>query len=324
MSKTTWALAATFLFLAETGSATGAWVKWETTDLMSNMVRKGIASEWTAPLSPMRFPYQDVVGVAGIACDSGAYFRFSTAPNLVGDENHDGYSSINLRVRFDDKPVEWVRFNQEWGSDQLTPRGGKVKTGLLAQNTMLLELPWHGEKRVVFRFDLTGSREVYNSACPESVAITREPKGPDTAGSGSEASGTAPKPEGGPAYDPVEEQERYQFAFDLLSEGRFERAATAFAEFLAVFPNSHYRDTARFWKGECLYVLRRFDPALSEFRMLVENHPDSSRILGARLKIGFILHELGRPEEAAEELKALVGLAPYIPRQGLPATGSSA
>ena len=113
-----------------------------------------------------------------------------------------------------------------------------------------------------------------------------------------------------PEYDPVEEQARYQLAFDLLSEGRFERAANAFTEFLVAFPESRYQDTAKFWKGECLYALRRFEPALEEFRGLVESHPDSSRIPGARLKIGFILHELGRSAEAAEELRSLVEAAP--------------
>ena len=144
----------------------------------------------------------------------------------------------------------------------------------------------------------------------ENGAATPEREPPGAGESGGEVSGIAPEPEGEPTYDPVEEQERYQLAFDLLSEGRFERAAAAFAEFLADFPESRYRDTARFWKGECLYALRRFEPALGEFRMLVEEHPDSSRIPGARLKIGFILHELGRTGEAAEELKALVESAP--------------
>ena len=129
---------------------------------------------------------------------------------------------------------------------------------------------------------------------------------PDDAASGD----PEPAPASLSPYDPVEEQAQYQLAFDLLSEGRFERAANAFTEFLANFPESRYRDTARFWKGECLYALRRFEPALEEFRSLVANHPDSPRIPGARLKIGFILHELGRSEEAAEELRALVGAAP--------------
>ena len=127
-----------------------------------------------------------------------------------------------------------------------------------------------------------------------------------------DASASVPGPvrESPPRYDPVEEQARYQLAFDLLSEGRFERAANAFTEFLEAFPESRYRDTAKFWRGECLYALRRFEPALEEFRGLVESHPDSLRIPGARLKIGFILHELGRSEEAAQELRALVEAAP--------------
>ena len=133
------------------------------------------------------------------------------------------------------------------------------------------------------------------------------PAAPDDAAPGG---ASEPIRESPPQYDPVEEQAQYQLAFDLLSEGRFERAANAFTEFLAAFPESRYQDTARFWKGECLYALRRFEPALEEFRGLVESHPDSSRIPGARLKIGFILHELGRSAEAAEELRSLVEAAP--------------
>ena len=144
----------------------------------------------------------------------------------------------------------------------------------------------------------------------ESAAAAPEREPPAAAGPGDEAPGTAPEPAGETATDPVEEQDRYQLAFDLLSEGRFESAATAFTEFLDAFPESRYRDNARFWKGECLYALRRFEPALGEFRRLVEDHPDSSRVPSARLKIGFILHEIGRPGEAAEELRALVESAP--------------
>lgn len=115
---------------------------------------------------------------------------------------------------------------------------------------------------------------------------------------------------GAPRYDPVEEQSRYQLAFDLLSEGYFEQAAAAFAEFRADFPDSRYRDDAWFWQGECLYALRRFGPALREFQALVENQADSPRAPGARLKIGFILIELGRFEEAVEVLEALVEAVP--------------
>ena len=120
------------------------------------------------------------------------------------------------------------------------------------------------------------------------------------------------EPAGGdaPTYDPVEEQSQYERAFDLLGEGKFEEAASAFAAFLVAFPDSRYQDNARFWKGECLYALRQFEPALVEFRELIGKHPDSSRVPGAKLKIGFILQELGRDEEAARVLQELIATAP--------------
>ena len=133
------------------------------------------------------------------------------------------------------------------------------------------------------------------------------PAAPDDAASGDpEPPGLAsPSP-----YDPVEEQESYQFAFDLLMEGRFEQCADAYTKFLADYAESRYRDDARFWKGDCLYALRRFEPALEEFRTLVDDHPQSAKNPDARLKIGLILHELGRSAEAVEELRALVEAAP--------------
>ncbi len=153
----------------------------------------------------------------------------------------------------------------------------------------------------------TGAAPSVPVAEPGADAAAASPgEEPDDAASGDpEPAPASPSP-----YDPVEEQAQYQLAFDLLSEGRFERAAHAFTDFLADFPESRYGDNARFWKGECLYALRKFEPALEEFRSLVASHPDSPRIPGARLKIGFILHELGRSEEAAQELRALVEAAP--------------
>lgn len=127
----------------------------------------------------------------------------------------------------------------------------------------------------------------------------------DAASGGPEPAPASPSP-----YDPVEEQDSYQLAFDLLMEGRFEQCADAYTKFLADYPESRYRDDARFWKGDCLYALRRFEPALEEFRTLADDHPESAKIPDARLKIGLILHELGRSAEAVEELRALVEAAP--------------
>ena len=150
-----------------------------------------------------------------------------------------------------------------------------------------------------------------SSSATDVATSSREPgESGDAAPGGISLSTAEPVRESTTQYDPVEEQERYEFAFSLLSENKLDRAASAFAEFQAAFPESRYRDDAQFWQGECLYALRRFEPALGEFQELIENYPDSPRIPGAKLKIGFILHELGRSAEAAEVLRALIEATP--------------
>ena len=106
--------------------------------------------------------------------------------------------------------------------------------------------------------------------------------------------------------DPVKEQAAYQRAFDLLKEGRYEQAAKGFQAFLAEYPTGHYADNAQYWLGEAYYVTRQFQPALTEFRKLKENHPASSKLTHAMLKIGYIHDEMGNVDKARKALNELV------------------
>lgn len=168
------------LILLAPARANGGWTAWSDEDPMDGTERTGISSAWTSPLSPMGFPYREVRAVAGIACDSGVYFRFTTAPNLSGDETRNGYNTIKLRVKFDDDPILHEPFTQDWGSDQLFPKRrspeDELHKGLLAKNRAMLEVPWRREGKVVFRFDLAGSRNAYDTTCTEAVRRTVEEK----------------------------------------------------------------------------------------------------------------------------------------------------
>ena len=71
---------------------------------MDDSVRKGVASAWTGPGKTMGFPYQRTEAVVGLTCDGNetqAYLIFTEQPNLSRAENHDGYKTTWLRVRFD-------------------------------------------------------------------------------------------------------------------------------------------------------------------------------------------------------------------------------
>lgn len=162
------AAAATALVLAIGAPAQAQWKTWEDVDPMTGDVRRGAQSSFTEPMSPMGFPYHDVVAIAVLSCGARLSFWFDGL-NLRGGENHDGYRTFRLRVKFDGNPPVKRHFAQNWGSNLLYYSGRlylhEMRESVLASKSMLLELPWHGQGDVVFKFDLTGSREAYGEAC---------------------------------------------------------------------------------------------------------------------------------------------------------------
>ncbi|MFI0414522.1 MAG: tol-pal system protein YbgF [Candidatus Thiodiazotropha sp.] len=91
--------------------------------------------------------------------------------------------------------------------------------------------------------------------------------------------------------DPKKESEAYQTAFNLLKQGRYGESITAFSGFLRDYPGGEYEDNAQYWLAEASYVNRDFDTALGEFTKIMENYPDSPKVPGAMLKIGYIQYE---------------------------------
>ena len=84
----------------------------------------------------------------------------------------------------------------------------------------------------------------------------------------------------------------YQAAFDLLKNGQYDRAITAFQAFLTTYPNSQLTDNAQYWLGEAHYVNKSFPEALAAFQRVVENFPSSRKVPDALLKIGYCDYEL--------------------------------
>ena len=102
---------------------------------------------------------------------------------------------------------------------------------------------------------------------------------------------------------PGSDQDNYQAAFDLLRDARYQESATAFEQFLAVFPSSPLADNAQYWLAETYYVQRQFTTALPAFQKVVEEYPQSSKLPDALLKIGFCNYELEEWGEAQDALQ---------------------
>ena len=101
-------------------------------------------------------------------------------------------------------------------------------------------------------------------------------------------------------------QARYQEAFKLLKQSRYDQAIHAFQAFLSAYPDSDYADNAQYWLAEAYYVTRDFPSALREYQKLVKTYPNSQKFTHGMLKIAYTLQELGRTDEAKKQLQDLI------------------
>jgi hypothetical protein len=108
----------------------------------------------------MEFPYHDVQAWLGFGCDASsewAYVGFTDSPNLTNDDTHDGYSSVDTRVRWDGT-VTTMRLTQDWGGEALHfSSDANAISSMVAGKEVLLELDWYGSGKVHFPFTLEGS-----------------------------------------------------------------------------------------------------------------------------------------------------------------------
>lgn len=117
------------------------------------------------------------------------------------------------------------------------------------------------------------------------------------------------------ALTPPSERRDYDAALEILKQGRYNEAASAFQGFLKKYPGSSYADNAQYWLGEVYYVTRQFPAALTEFNTVLNKYADSSKVADAQLKIGYIQYEMKQWTEARDALNRVV--------QGYPGTTSS-
>lgn len=98
------------------------------------------------------------------------------------------------------------------------------------------------------------------------------------------------------------DRDNYQVAFELVKEERYDLAANAFQQFLVTFPDSELADNAQYWLAESYYAANKFEQALENFEIVITEHPRSSKVPDALLKIGYCNYNLRRWDAARQTL----------------------
>ena len=78
-------------------------------------------------------------------------------------------------------------------------------------------------------------------------------------------------------FPPGTPRVRYRFAYSLLRQADYDKAATAFEEFLGAHPNDKLASNARYWLGETHYVRRDYRTAANEFLTGFQKNPKGRR-----------------------------------------------
>jgi len=128
-----------------------------------------------------------------------------------------------------------------------------------------------------------------------------------------ELRGPAAGASGADASSDSADKAAYQAAFDLLKNGQYDQAITAFRGYLSTYPNGQLSDNALYWLGEAYYVNKSFAEALTSFQHVVDNFPASRKLPDALLKIGYCDYELKDYSGARAALSRVTSKFPDSP-----------
>jgi len=146
-------------------SPAAAWDVSSSVDEMTGQSSAYATSPTVTATKEMSFPYKKTTSWVGVGCNSKsewAFIGFTNSPNIIGDTTRDGYNLIETRVKWDNT-LENHDFTQTWGSKFMHFMKTKAAiTNTMKASEMKLELNWHGQGPVYFKYPLTGSTKAIN------------------------------------------------------------------------------------------------------------------------------------------------------------------
>jgi tol-pal system protein YbgF len=102
------------------------------------------------------------------------------------------------------------------------------------------------------------------------------------------------------------EQATYDIAMAALRSRDFDKAIASFGEVVASYPQGDLASNAQFWLGESYYTKGDLPNAVTAYRKVLSQWPDSRKAPDAMVKLGFSLSDLKKTAEARDTLEDVV------------------
>ncbi len=101
-------------------------------------------------------------------------------------------------------------------------------------------------------------------------------------------------------------RDHYNYAFRLLNQTQYDKAAESFAGFIKKYPKDPLVGNAYYWQGETYYIRRDYVKAADSFRQGFEELPTGPKAPDNLLKLAMTLNALKRDKEACVVLGQVV------------------
>lgn len=98
----------------------------------------------------------------------------------------------------------------------------------------------------------------------------------------------------------------YAAAYETFKEGKYEKAAAEFQNFLKQHPGVEHSGSAQFWLAECYYNEKKYETAILEYEKVVKNYPEVNKVPYALLKQGLSFQQLGDKTSARMILQQII------------------
>ncbi|WP_404386035.1 tol-pal system protein YbgF [Caenispirillum salinarum] len=128
-----------------------------------------------------------------------------------------------------------------------------------------------------------------------------------------EGQAEAPAAQGGPVLPEGTPEEQYSYAFGLLREGAYDRAARSFEAFVERHPEHALAGNAQYWLGETHYVQGDYERAAVTFLDGYRSYPESPKAPDNLLKLGLTMAQLDKTREACAAFTRISGEYPQAP-----------
>jgi len=101
----------------------------------------------------------------------------------------------------------------------------------------------------------------------------------------------------------------YGNALNLFMDRKYDASFNLFKTYINTY-SDNFTDNARYWMGECLYMLGDYTGAMESFSIVVEKYKMSNKIADSLFKIGMCHYVLNQHSKAIEFFEKTVGLYP--------------